>query len=167
MVDIKRFSDGSLLEYNQGKFDAWCVFLTRPNVTKRAPLDVHYFSQIVEYGNAYSTQKIYADFVKVYDYVRQFKAVTPDGHALISDISNQYQLKTIDALEVEILFTILYAAMVAEEKKAYTKLGAKIKRLGIHQILLDTPPLNVSVAANFSKGKGWRDIEAECKLRGF
>jgi hypothetical protein len=167
MAVIKNFSDGSLLEYDQGGFDAWCVYLTRHNSPRRAPLDTEYFTQLVNYAGIYHAQKIYEDFKTLYEHVRSTKSVNAHGHSLILNISNQYQNTVDDALEIEILFTILYAAMVAEEKKAFTKLGAKIKRLGVHQILLDTPPLHVNLAANFSKGKGWRDINNECKLRGF
>jgi len=55
--------------------------------------------------------------------------------------------------------------MVAEENKINTKLGKKIKRLGIHQILIED--INPNVAANFSKGMNWKKIETECKLRNF
>ena len=36
---ITKFADGSYLEYAQGKFDQWCVYLTRPNQPKYAPQD--------------------------------------------------------------------------------------------------------------------------------
>lgn len=36
-----------------------------------------------------------------------------------------------------IVFTIIYLGMVAEENKLGTKLGKRIKRLGIHQVLYD------------------------------
>ena len=56
-------------------------------------------------------------------------------------------------------------AMIAEENKANTKLGKKIKRLGVHQILIENITPNIS--ANYSKGMKWREIEKECKERGF
>ena len=55
--------------------------------------------------------------------------------------------------------------MVAEENKAYTRLGKRIKRLGVHIYLIDNESLDYSV--NFMKGMGWRQIDKLCKERGF
>jgi hypothetical protein len=55
--------------------------------------------------------------------------------------------------------------MVAEENKTNTKLGKKIKRLGVHQILIEN--MKPEIAANFSKGMKWQEISNECKIRGF
>lgn len=64
-----------------------------------------------------------------------------------------------------IVFTIIYLGMVAEENKVGTKLGKRIKRLGIHQVLYDR--YFPTAAANFSRGLPWTRIDNECKLRGF
>lgn len=55
--------------------------------------------------------------------------------------------------------------MVAEENKLGTKLGKRIKRLGIHQVLYDR--YSPAAAASFSRGLPWTRINNECKLRGF
>lgn len=162
--EIKRFSDGSILEYGPGKFDKWCVYLTRPGKNRAPPTDSEYFDDLVQLGTTYTNQTVYLDFEQLYILVRKARNISPTGHKLIESFSEKYGP---DALRFEILFTILYAAMVAEEQKANTKLGAKIKRLGVHQILMDSPPLDVITAASFSRGMGWREIEAECKKRGF
>ena len=70
-----------------------------------------------------------------------------------------------NALAVDVVFTILYMAMIAEERKAYTKLGKRIKRLGIHALLIENVPVNS--AANFMRGMGWREIDNLCRQRGF
>lgn len=70
-----------------------------------------------------------------------------------------------DALEINILFTILYAGMVAEENKVNTKLGKRIKRLGMYQISLED--MSAQQAANYSRGMSWREIARECANRGF
>lgn len=162
---IKTFSDGSLLEYDTGSFDEWCVYLTRPGKPRMPPLDVQYFTVATQLGKKYTNVAVYADFVKLYDFVRTTKSISGDGHKLIESCLPQYQEP--DVIRFDILYTILYAAMVAEERKTNTRLGAKIKRLGIHQILMDAPPLSVEEAARFSRGMKWRDIEAECRKRGF
>jgi hypothetical protein len=63
------------------------------------------------------------------------------------------------------VFTILYATMIAEENKAYSKLGKRIKRLGVHSILVEE--MEVAQAANFMRGMGWRKIDELCRARGF
>ncbi|WP_287129575.1 DUF7004 family protein [Candidatus Cyanaurora vandensis] len=55
--------------------------------------------------------------------------------------------------------------MVAEENKKFTKLGKRVKHLGVYQILIEGMPAHQ--AANFSKGKKWREIATDCKNRGF
>lgn len=55
--------------------------------------------------------------------------------------------------------------MIAEERKAGTRLGKRIKRLGIHMLLIENIP--VREAANFMRGMGWRDIARLCEERGF
>ena len=39
---VTTFSDGSKLEYDKGAFDDWCVYLTRPSISKYAPKDFQY-----------------------------------------------------------------------------------------------------------------------------
>jgi hypothetical protein len=77
-------------------------------------------------------------------------------------VSGDYQE---DRQKVEILFTILYAAFISEENKATTKLGKRIKFLGIHQILIEG--ISPEIAAHFSRGMPWQNISELCKNRGF
>jgi len=69
------------------------------------------------------------------------------------------------ALTVDVIFSIIYMAMISEEQKAYTKLGKRIKRLGIHKLLVDGVPVNK--AANFMRGMKWREIDEICSELGF
>ena len=66
---------------------------------------------------------------------------------------------------MEKILSILYMAMIAEEKKEYTRLGKRIKRLGIHKLLLEDS--SVKDAANFMRGMNWRQIAKLCEDRGF
>ena len=70
-----------------------------------------------------------------------------------------------DALLVDVIFSILYMAMIAEEQKANTRLGKRIKRLGIYKLLIENR--SVYEAANFMRGMGWREIAKLCEERGF
>jgi hypothetical protein len=66
---------------------------------------------------------------------------------------------------VENIFGILYAGMIAEEQKDKKILGKRIKRLGVHQVLVEL--VDPKIAANYSRGKRWSDLDIECKQRGF
>ena len=102
----------------------------------------------------------YKLFLDIYDKVD--KNVNSEVINFIINISDEYDQYEI---ELDLLLMTLYYTMIAEENKKYTRLGKKIKRLGVHQVLKEN--LNVRVAANYSKGLGWRDIEQECRNRGF
>lgn len=91
------------------------------------------------------------------------KQVDPAVLQHITDIAGFYE--PLDTLEVDILFSILYMAMIAEEQKTNTRLGRRIKRLGVYYLLFEGA--DIHQAANFMRGMGWRDIAALCEKRGF
>lgn len=157
---IRRLADGSVLEFGPGKFDEWCVFLTRPGQPAFAPLDRDYFADLRELSTRQGNYKVYDDFVQVFD--RTTPDVSEAVLQLITSLSASYRH---DATEAERVLCILYAGMVAEENKANAKLKKRIKRLGVHQVLIEgLPP---EVAAEFSKGRPWQELNDECKRRGF
>ncbi len=157
---IKQFPDGSTLEYDRGNFDQWCVYLTRPGVDRYAPKDFQYFERLIRYSQKYSTDTIYDDFVKLFNLTsRTLEQSTLDE---IDKITAHYGK---DSLEISIDFTIMYMGMIAEENKAFSRLGKRVKRLGVYQVLKEGMlPLE---AANFSRGMKWRDIDRICNERGF
>ena len=157
---IKEFENGTFLEYDRGGFDDWCVYFTDTNGTRKPPRDVDYFKQLTELAEKYSVEKVYTDYVQVYNLTG--KEVEQPALAEISRISVSYGR---DALDVDVIFSILYMAMIAEERKKYTRLGKRIKRLGIYKLLIEKR--SVYEAANFMRGMGWRDIDALCRERGF
>ena len=157
---IKQFNDGSFLEYDRGSFDDWCVYLTEANGYRKPPRDTTYFAQLQSLANQFGVEKVYTDYVKVYDMTD--KQVSNDVLNSITVLSKSYGES---ALQVDIIFSILYMAMIAEEKKENTRLGKRIKRLGIYKLLIENE--SVSNAANFMRGMGWRDIDRLCKERGF
>ena len=157
---IKDFPDGAFLEYDNGQFDEWCVYMNQPNGTRRPPLDRDYFTQLQSFAGKYGADRIYEDYVSVYNLVG--KEVDNNDLNEITNIASAYGS---DALELDKIFSILYMAMIAEERKAFTKLGKRIKRLGVHKLLIEGE--TVQQAANFMRGMGWRDIDALCRERGF
>lgn len=157
---IKIFRDGSYLEYDSGKFDKWCVYLTHPDGSRRPPRDVDYFADLKALSEKYGTNRVYQDYVRVYEMTN--KQVREQVLKFISQLAERYG---IDALKVDIIFSVLYLAMIAEEQKQNTRLGKRIKRLGIHALLIEKQ--SVQDSANFMRGMGWRDIDALCRARGF
>ena len=157
---IKSFSDGSFLEYDQGSFDGWCVYLTKSNGSRKPPRDVDYFSQLKQLADKYGANQVYNDYVRVYNLTG--KQVEEHSLIAISQIATSYGN---DTLEVDVIFSILYMAMIAEEQKKFTRLGKRIKRLGIYKLLIENR--SVSESANFMRGMGWRDIATLCEERGF
>lgn len=157
---IKKFKDGSFLEYDQGSFDEWCVYMNDSAGSRKPPRDTDYFAQIQNLSSKYGVEKVYKDYVAVYDLTGN--KVEPSVFEKIAEIANTYGE---DALIIEKILSILYMAMIAEERKKFTKLGKRIKRLGLHKLLYDSA--SVAEAANFMRGMGWRDIDLLCKIRGF
>lgn len=157
---IKRFSDGSYLEYDRGSFDDWCVYMIEPDGSRRPPLDRDYFSDIKELSVKYGRDALYEAYVFVYE--NTSKEVNDSGLASAEEASTRFD---DEKLKVHKIFTILYMAMIAEENKKFTKLGKRIKRLGIYKLLYENA--TVYEAANFMRGMGWREIDALCTERGF
>lgn len=157
---IKRFSDGSYLEYDRGSFDDWCVYMVEPNGSRRPPLDRDYFSDIKELSNKYGRDALYQAYVFVYE--NTGKEVCDSGLEAAEKASESF---VEEQLWLHKILTILYMAMIAEENKRFTKLGKRIKRLGIYKLLYEDA--SVYEAANFMRGMGWREIDALCRERGF
>ena len=157
---IQKFSDGSVLTFDDGTFDGWCVYLQRPHQPKYAPADIQYFTRLQQLGDIHGHQKIYNDFVTFYT-----PTSTQVDEAVLNLIRRIAASYNSDTLEIEILFTIIYAGMIAEENKQKAILKKRIKRLGMYQTLIDR--LSPEIAANFSKGKKWSELDQICRTKGF
>ena len=157
---VTDFSDGSYLEYARGSFDEWCVYLSRPNTERYAPRDYQYFQRLVNYASKYGKDAIYQDFVSIYN--KTTKDLDNSTIQYIKDMTSKYGA---DALNIAIDFTIIYMGMIAEENKENAILGKRVKRLGVYQTIYDE--LSPDEAANFSRGKKWRELDAICRGRGF
>ena len=157
---IKNINGRNLIEFDNGGFDTWCVYLTRANNPRYAPKDIEYFSILLELGKIYGGKRIYSDFVEFYNLTSD--RIESSVLNLITSISNKYEDHT-EAIDV--WFTVIYAGMVAEENKENAKLKKRIKRLGMHQLLIEgVPP---QIAANFSRRKKWRELDKLMALKGF
>ena len=160
---LKTFCDGSSLEFDRGSFDDWCVYLRRPDGTRRAPKDEDYFRMLAYFAREYGAPRVYADFVSLYD--QTGKDVDPAVLDACADIAAGYQAHPQDSLRMEKTLDTLYLAMIAEERRAGTRLGRRIKRLGIHALLVEGESLQHAVS--FMTGMKWNEIDALCRRRGF
>lgn len=163
---IKKINDKHIVEFDKGSFDNWCVFLKRENEIRYAPKDLEYFSALKKLGDKHLHQKIYDDFLLFYNHTS--KNVNKKVLCIITEIAETYYE---DAEEIDIWFSVIYAAMVAEENKANAILGKRIKRLGIYQILCED--MDAEKAANFSRkpenynGVWWKYLDGLMKERNF
>ena len=160
MHDSTTLTNQTVVFFGRGKFDDWCVFLRFPNGNTVAPRDVDYFRRLHTIGNLFGRQKLYDDFVSVY--APTGKMVDPMILWRIKRLSLQYGEMTD---EVEQWLTVIYYGMVAEENKEHAILKKRMKRLGIHQILMeDKMPER---AATFSKGKTAEELDKLMYEKGF
>jgi hypothetical protein len=154
---IAHLHDGSKVVFSQGKFDAWCIYHVQGTFA-HAIRDVEVFKLM----GKYTDQKrfmLYKDFLTIFEQV--VNVINDDVVAKITATSMGYPKPG----EVEFIFIFLYAGMVAEENKEKAILKKYIKRLGVHQVLIERMP--AEIAANYSRGKSWRELKLECEARGF
>lgn len=157
---IKIIPEGNLIEFDKGKIDDWCVYVTKNRESRFAPSDILYFSELKQLGEKHGHKKIYDDFVKIYDSTNS--KIDEKILSQITDIANGY---ADDKTTIDIWLTVIYAGMIAEENKKFAILKKRVKRLGMYQLLIEnkTPEF----AANFSKGKTWRELDVIMKKSGF
>ena len=159
-VHIKTISDGSIIEFDKGSFDEWCVYLKRNGKPRYAPSDVQYFQELSDFGKVYSHNRIYNDFVKIYSLTD-----STISSQILNDITKIARTYIDNSITFDIWFTVIYAGMVAEENKKNAILKKRIKRLGMYQILIEKK--SAEYAANFSKGKKWKELDAIMSSLGF
>lgn len=139
VVVVKNFSDGTVIEIDRGRFDDWCIYITG-TCNRHAPKDVAYFTVVRGFGKRYGVDKVYADFISIYDKTsKSLDRSVLDHIETLSKDYGEYSNK------FAIVFTIIY--------------------LGIHQVLYDR--YSPAAAASFSRGLPWTRIDNKCKLRGF
>lgn len=157
---IKQFSDGTYYCYDTGSFDNWCVYEVKNNFQRTPLSDKVYFQDVYDLGEIYGEDEIYNIFVEVYK--RTTKDFSQDVIDYISSMAENYPE---DRLVFEKTFVALYATMVAEENKEFTKLGKRIKWRGVHGMFYGG--LTPFEAATRDYGVPWVKIAEECVKFGF
>ena len=156
---IKTFADDSRIFYGTGNFDDWCVFI-REGGRVSIPRDKDYFTTLQNLAKKYSSALVWDTFTKLYHITHE--ALSNNVCSYITDLTKE-NFKD-DAILADKIYTILYLAMIAEERKAGTVLGKTIKALGVHQVVIEG--YAPEVAAQFSRGMKAYQIKDECEKRG-
>ena len=134
-----------------GKFDPWCVYV------RHAPLDGEYFLQLKILANKYGKQKVYNDFLKVYNIVdANFNPKEVLKNA--EEIDSAYDENTT------LLWIVLHMTMIAEERKENAILKKRIKHLGVYNLLFDE--YNIDYITTYMKDTNWRKLDKLMKERG-
>lgn len=160
-MEIITFEDGTIIEQGRGRFDEYCVYLLRPGQRKHAPKDEEYFSFFIEKSQKYSSEKIYSDYVVIYE--KTTGHIDYDVFDEIKEISMSYDEE--DSLDFYVWYSVIYLGMVAEERREHAVLKKRIKRLGMYQILFER--MSAMEAATFSTGKRVAELSPLCRERGF
>ena len=157
---IANFDNGTYLEFDTGNFDDYCVYIYASDGTRKAPLDSDYFADLRELANRHSTNKVWKDFLGLYNITTKKLEM-----AVARYIETTTEAYGSDSQLMKRCLYILYAGMIAENNKLNTKLGKRIKRLGLHTLLIDGKSIDYSVS--FMRGMSWKDIDLLCKSKGF
>lgn len=159
---ITAFDDSTYLCFTRGAFDDWRVtFLNSEGKQVYSPKDTaffDYFLSLIKYGN--TGQEIFNIIKRMSK--RISKNMEIDFDHLRKDIhkcAEELHIPEEEELKFEKAMMSVLAAMLSEEKKAFTKLGKKLKLLGLHQVLIGK--MEPKIAANWSRGKSWQEILKE------
>jgi hypothetical protein len=150
---------GDRIYFGEGWFDGWCVFLEQPGCAFYAPSDADYFSAFLTMARLTSRECVYASFLLLY--LKTEKDVTSDALAVIAAEAAKYGTYAPGA---ETWLAVIYGGMVAEENKKAAVLRKRIKRLGVHQLLIKGMP--IQYAASWSRDRGCMEIQRECEKYG-
>lgn len=160
-VNLKH-SDSKVI-FEKGSFDDFCVYVVKKGHKNNPPKDVDYFSFFKKLDSDYKELGVYDSFIKVYE--NTGKSIQQETLSIIDRIVLNSGLDEGNKKKYEGYLVVIYMAMIAEENKANTRLGKRIKRLGMHNLLIDD--MTADVSANISKGKTWRELDVKMRDRGF
>ena len=158
---VKIFYNNCKIGFTTGKMDSWLVYQQDQDGHVTYPKDTDYFAKLQAFSKIYPPEKLYNDFIAIYDKTKE--NVDTETLQLIDLISSTYP--SVDQLSLNILFSTLYLTMIAEENKKNTKLGKRIKRLGVYFTLIERKP--PEIAATCLNGKNAGEISQLCIDRNF
>lgn len=163
---VKSWDDGKKVFFGRGDKDDWCVYYGDENFHPKLT-DWYYFTLFKQLAVTYGNELVYNDFWSIYqDTSKEVdKRILDRIDALECfryDLSILRKGDNLNSMEVSVgaLFTIIYAAMIAEENVEHYKLKSRIKNLAMFQVLMQN--FSPTDAANFSKTRSWRENEMYC-----
>ena len=148
---------GYEIYFATGKFDEWCVYLNDGENQAKIPLDKDYFQWILDLSEKYGVQKVYNDFLIVYNAADEDFDEDECSYLCI-EIDKHYEEDTTH------WWVIFYMTMVAECKKEHSILKKRIKHLGVYNVLFDKYDINY--VTKYMRGKNWRYLDKLMKERG-
>lgn len=156
--------DENSICFDKGKFDNFCVYFKTYNknkilIEKKAVKDIVLLNNLILLKKDYK-EKTYKLIEYIYKHTNK-----KINYKLIKIITNIIKNHFDNSLRASKYFLFVYYAMVAEENKKGSKLGKRIKLLGVYQVLIEG--MNPLEASNFSKGLKWITISNHCRKRGF
>ncbi len=157
---VKKLRHDRKVVFDTGRFDDWCVYVVEKDGRRKAPFDTSYFTDLKNIAAHYPQDKVYHDFLKIYK--NTDKNIDPTILKIIDERVTTY--KPEHQKIIEQWWAVIYAGMIAEENKQFAILKKRIKHLGIYQVL--KLGYSSDKAANFSKGKKWRELDAIMKPLG-
>ena len=157
---IQRIDRETSVVFDTGKFDDWCVFI-KTRDEKKPPLDIDYFNFFKSLAGKFGANRVYSEFVEIYNEVNY--SVDKSTLSRIISIAKKYP-KPLDR-DVALNLVVIYAGMIAEKNKKNAVLKERIKRLGMHQVLIENMPVNE--AASFSRGMKATELDKICTEKGF
>lgn len=155
----------SRVEFSRGKFDNWCVYIIKDGQKKKAPTDIDYFQFFKDLDENFPELNVYNVFVEIYNKTGKDLDLSVIEYICQVATNNDFEMDTLIRRKLEGYLVVIYMAMIAEENKANTKLGKRIKRLGMHNLLEDG--MTAEESANASRGFPWRELDERMKDRGF
>lgn len=153
MTIIKRLNHERKVMFDSGNFDDYCVYVADDYGYKQAPRDYEYFRFFLELTEVYGNDKVYNDFLTIYRATD--KTINHDVRDVIDNIVSTYNEDVRDKVEENL--SVIWGGMIAEENKDNAYLGKRIKNLGMYQVLKGI--LSPEDAAEFSRGKPWRELD--------
>jgi hypothetical protein len=157
---IKRIKVNHKVIFDWGIFDDFCVYVVDKYNMRRAPKDVEYFEFFRDLAKSMGNEKVYDDFLMIYKMTS--KEIKQEVRDKIEEIAKTYPENV--CFEVEKNFTVIWGGMIAEENKENTRLGKRIKHLGMYQVLIEG--MDVKEAANFSKNQTAENLNSIMKEKG-
>lgn len=119
------------LYFDKGAFDNWCVHTFDSRKRKKYfPLDYDYLYWIQQLGLQYGNEKVYNDFLQVYECVRK-DVTNRECYEVTREVDSHYVEDT------QVWWVIFFMTMYAECMKENTKLGKRIKHLAVYNVLID------------------------------